>query len=499
MTVRFYWFDGKAPQGPFEVESLLQQPGFGSESIVCPVGSEKPEDWKAAVNYELLRDALFKPKPIILAPPPPVTMPCPACRHRNPDEAAFCNRCGHPMKEAPPAPAPAPAPEPAPAPAPAPPTPEPTPAPAPALEAAPPEPAPASPPPMFRAVPKAPEMSAGPKRGARSGGMGRIGRAQEQQGAAEPPAPAQPAPVPAAKPPEPFFSDEPPTAAQKSHKTILIAAVVFSVTLSALAAFMLSRQPAPKPEPAQPAAATPPAAPPAPEPAPPRPAAPPEPAAPAAQPPVPEAPPQPKRKRRKKPSAPALPPELPPAPEQPKTESEPAENPDQAATPASAQPAAADEPPPAPAEPAAPELALPGLTKKVRKKPAAASAPEDAAKNESAPEPPLSEGDKLMLNSAKEQFNFCHQLMSQGAFGDFYDACLCAAAKKDPQYKGRRRVFVDKTAKDNFEAGAKFEISDARVDGPNVLITAQWSRADGDNLRTEKWTAEEGLWCRSLK
>ncbi|MFA6003048.1 MAG: hypothetical protein WC881_03175 [Elusimicrobiota bacterium] len=543
--MRFYWFDGKAPQGPFEVEALLQQPGFGSESVVCPVGSEKPEDWKSAVNYELLRDALFKPKPVILPPPPPLLLPCPSCRRRNTEDAAFCSHCGQPMKPPPsepavkesvrpapqtappellppptpvlPLPEPAPAPEPLPAPQPAAetappilpvavalPVPEPQPPAQPALpqpapavkESVQPQPAPiiAQPEPapepvpqpsMFRPVPKAPELSAGPKRGAKSGGMGRIASFQEQQDAAKPPQTVPAAPVTAPLPGPVQPSPEP---APKDRGPLIITAVVFLSTLAALAAFMLWRQPTRKPEPAQTSAELTASAPLPPMTAAPKPepTALPKPAAIAAppQPPIP-----PKRKRRKKEAAPPLPQTLKSAPEPASVESPPAESLDAAMAPASAEPPA----------PAKEELALPGLTKKVRKKPVPKPAFDDIAQNESAPEKPVSEGEKLMVNSAEEQFNFCHQLMRQGAFGDFYDTCLCAAAKKDPQYKGRRRVFVDKTTKDNFELGSSFEITAARVDGPNVLITAQWSRADGANLRTEKWTAEEGLWCRSPK
>ena len=61
----FFWFDGQAPQGPFKIAELLKKPGFGPESIVCPVGADKPEDWKPAASYGPLREAFAPP-----APPP---------------------------------------------------------------------------------------------------------------------------------------------------------------------------------------------------------------------------------------------------------------------------------------------------------------------------------------------------------------------------------------------------------------------------------------------
>ena len=58
---QFFWFDGRAPQGPFEIAELLKKPGFGPESIVCPVGAQTPEDWKPAASYEPLREAFAPP------------------------------------------------------------------------------------------------------------------------------------------------------------------------------------------------------------------------------------------------------------------------------------------------------------------------------------------------------------------------------------------------------------------------------------------------------
>lgn len=57
---QFYWFDGQAPQGPFEIKELLAKPGFGPESIICPVGARESEDWRPASSYEPF---FYKPLP----------------------------------------------------------------------------------------------------------------------------------------------------------------------------------------------------------------------------------------------------------------------------------------------------------------------------------------------------------------------------------------------------------------------------------------------------
>jgi hypothetical protein len=139
------------------------------------------------------------------------------------------------------------------------------------------------------------------------------------------------------------------------------------------------------------------------------------------------------------------------------------------------------------------ELLLPGIPKKVRK-----------VSEEPPTQPPQSpsEGtaggtEGVLMERAKEQFNFCHQLMRQGNFGDFFDTCLCAKSRDAAPYKGRRRVFIEKASEDpTGELGSTAEIGSVRLDGETALITAKWAGPDGAVERTEKWAVEEGLWCR---
>ena len=516
--MRFYWFDGKAPQGPFEIEALLAQPGFHAESVVCPVGAERPEDWKPAVNFEPLRDALFKPRPALVSPPPPVLSPCPSCRHKNTDDAVFCNHCGHPLQEAPATTAQAPSPavqaqQPAPQPtatSPTPPAPEPAQPhfgllPGPVTN---PLPDPLAPPtapargPMLPiegpSLPKPPEVSAGPKRGSAPGKMGRIGQLQDQQKKPEPTpqaAPVKKLQLPASPPPPQPAKTVPPASAKKS-RPVLLAVVAFCLTGTVLAGIFFLRQSAPAKIMRQVHLAPPPAAKLATQEGSPMPAAKQPQAAPAVVPaPTPAPPPvvqaqepapQPatlkpvrKRRRKKNPAAVSLP-----------------QSPEQAAAatpePAAAQPASAD-------QGSDKELLLPGIPKKVHPasaKPAAVPAQPESSDGAAAPA--AGQTDQLLADSAKEQFNFCHQLMGQGAFGDFFDTCLCAAVRNATPYKGQRRVFVEKSSQDPAsELGSSFEIADARVAGQTATITAKWNKPSGAEQRSEKWAIEDGLWCRT--
>ncbi|MBI4677636.1 MAG: zinc ribbon domain-containing protein [Elusimicrobia bacterium] len=94
--MRFFFYDGKAIQGPLEIPELLKQPGFGSGTLVCPAGSQRTSDWKPVADYAVLKESLAHPPPPA-GPAPPAQAPtlrCPSCSHSNPDDAAFCNRCG---------------------------------------------------------------------------------------------------------------------------------------------------------------------------------------------------------------------------------------------------------------------------------------------------------------------------------------------------------------------------------------------------------------------
>jgi hypothetical protein len=516
--VRFYWFDGKDTQGPFDSLELVGKKGFGGESTVCPVGSNRTEDWKPAVQYDELRDALFKPKSLLVPPPPPLPYHCPACKHKNSEDAVFCNQCGHAIKDQ--APKESKAPEPAPSaqislpqtpaaapkiepPAAAPiaqpplakyeppmaaPVVQPPAAETPRIEpfsvpaAQPPAAAPTFEPPMPEPIvqapkaelpsaspapmAKAPDFSLGPKN-KKSGGMGRIGQFQEarSRGAS---APAGIKPADLVLPPT-SSSDE------SDNRLPMVMVAIVAVVIGAVLAIYQQKQkrghlavqesqpaavqtssavqtapPAPpaqtlavpvKQDLTQPAPVAAPAAqPPAVQPATVASAA--APAAVAAEPeakkPEVEAqsakpkrtrlarakkaapPPQRKTKRQRKP---ARQPE--PAPEETLIQS-PLEKPEPL-------------PPEEPAQPAAggDELSLPGMPNKVRKQTLTENPP---AAN---PEPPArASSDSLMADSAKDQFKFCHQLMRQGAAGDYFDTCLCSTVKNAPPYNGKRRLFV---------------------------------------------------------
>ncbi|HAM36440.1 MAG TPA: hypothetical protein DEB40_08015 [Elusimicrobia bacterium] len=484
--MRFYFFDGKAPQGPFEIEELLRQPGFEGESVVCPVGSERAEDWKAAVNFELLRDALFKPKPALLTPPPPILFPCPNCRHRNSEDALFCNHCGRSLRDSPAEP---PRPKESAIP-PAPADPGPT-APPPETEnakasrmAMPLEPAPAPLPPVpaMKPVPKAPDISAGPRRAPAPGGMGRIAQFQQMQQEqihSMPPAPAISPPTPAL-PEKPFISAPENPPAPKARKAASLALLLGGLFAALAGAYVLlgpsarqaatiSPQPLPevKPQP-QPAVA-------------------PAPAAAQAQ------------NQTAPAEAPALPKELAPDASGDVQTAVPvrkAARPRRrkSRTPAASARLAQAEPPqiPASSDSAAAEVLLPGLKKRVRRAPARYEAVSAAQDKPSAPTP-----DELMAQSAKDQFNFCHQIMAQGAFGSFFDTCLCAAAKSAPPYKGRRRAFIELASESGKEIGSTFAITGAQAQGSLVRITAQWTKPGESGERSEDWLLEDGRWCLS--
>lgn len=162
------------------------------------------------------------------------------------------------------------------------------------------------------------------------------------------------------------------------------------------------------------------------------------------------------------------------------------------------------------------EMALPGMPKKVRAKHAPKAAQTDPEEAQAAPEeapaaheegmaapkpsrpsgaPPTSES--LMIESAREQFSFCHQLMRQGEFDDVFDSCLCPATREGPPYKGRKGVFVEQAAEDpQTEAGSTMEIIDSKFVDGTVLISGRWTLAEGSVVeRTERWAMEENRWC----
>ena len=461
-NVRFYWFDGKAPQGPFAIEDLIAKPGFNSESMVCPVGSERSSDWKPAVNYEPLRDALFKPKPALLGSPP-----CSSCGRQNPDNALFCSGCGRKVREAEP-PRPPSLPEPAKEPV-RPVAPQPPLQPLPSAQTG---VAPlAGPRESPGLVPIRPlEISAGPKRVPSPGKMGRIAEVQEQQRISLPP--QAPRPVVPLESPKPAPHQDS-GASSLRNKPLLLALIAFCAAFAVLALIFVWSRPGHR-KAAAPAVNLPP-------------------------------PPIVKLGLQEGNPTPAVETQAAPAPapapivkaEEPKTFPRRRHKRAAAVTPPASETAPVAAPPASPPRPVGDDagvLSLPGLPKKIRR-PIPSPEPSGAAVAPAEAAAPATT-EQLPLQGAKDQFDFCHQLKRQGAFSDFYDTCLCAPTREAAPYKGGRRRFVDKSSQDPAsEMGSAFEISEAHADGESVLITAKWSKAEGTTERTEKWGVENGAWC----
>ncbi|MDD5304124.1 MAG: hypothetical protein PHS14_13570 [Elusimicrobia bacterium] len=143
--------------------------------------------------------------------------------------------------------------------------------------------------------------------------------------------------------------------------------------------------------------------------------------------------------------------------------------------------------------------------------PAPAAGRESAALAEPGKSPPppgiedepakSAEGDQLALVQVHEQFDFCAQLLAQGAYGDHYDTCLCKDARDAAPYRGRRGFYA--TAKKK-EAGAGHlettaKILSSKIDGGVAKVTARWKSGAGDKGReaTQTWKLEDGLWCQA--
>jgi hypothetical protein len=111
------------------------------------------------------------------------------------------------------------------------------------------------------------------------------------------------------------------------------------------------------------------------------------------------------------------------------------------------------------------------------------------------------EGDQLALVQVHEQFDFCAQLLAQGAFGDHYDTCLCKDARDAAPYRGRRGFYASAKKKEasagHLETTAK--ILSSKIDGGSAKVTARWKASSGDKGRTssQTWKLEDGLWCQA--
>jgi hypothetical protein len=412
--VRFYFFDGTSAKGPYSAEEVAALPGFDAESVVCPVGSEKREDWKPAIAYEPLKNLLFKPLPLpTLAPPRAPTLACPKCAHRNEQEAVFCNRCGSRMSEEPAAPA----------------FQEPTASPAPAMV----EPPVAVSPPVM----------------------------------AEPQYPRLALPV------------LPPLPIERPWKTYIAAGAAVLAAFYIFFVWLPKRKPAPqKAAPSAAKAAAPPAAP--------APAATPAmavaPAAPTPTAPKPAAAPvarQPSEQRRRRAEALPQPKQKPQAPVPTPVLQKLAPEPADATPKPQAQEAA---PPPRAAE----GILLPGMPSKIQRPPS----------------PPSADAEKLSLDNAREQFDFCHQLMRQQAHGDVFDTCLCPNARKAAPFNGSKDLYIrlaQEASKTNAEKPQPFfEIVSAKLQDANTAVIAALRKSgkkDKGQETTETWLLEDGLWC----
>jgi len=127
--------------------------------------------------------------------------------------------------------------------------------------------------------------------------------------------------------------------------------------------------------------------------------------------------------------------------------------------------------------------------------------PPPGIENEPAKAADPGEGDQLALVQVHEQFNFCAQLLSQAAYGDHYDTCLCKDAREAAPYRGRRGFYV--TAKKKEAGSGKLEASakilSSKIEGGVASVTARWKAGADDKGRTaaQAWKLEDGLWCQA--
>jgi hypothetical protein len=153
------------------------------------------------------------------------------------------------------------------------------------------------------------------------------------------------------------------------------------------------------------------------------------------------------------------------------------------------RPAAAQE---APAPDAAPEAPAAALAEPGK------SAPPPGIEDEPAKS---AEGDQLALVQVHEQFDFCSQLLAQGAYGDHYDTCLCKDAREAAPYRGRRGFYVSAKKKEanggHLETTAK--ILSSKIENGVASIKARWKTSSADKGRdaSQSWKLEDGLWCQA--
>jgi hypothetical protein len=186
--------------------------------------------------------------------------------------------------------------------------------------------------------------------------------------------------------------------------------------------------------------------------------------------------------RRKKPLPPAEPKE--------------AARPGPSATPESATPSGSAD---APEDHA---VMLPGVPRPLPPKSDAKTKSAATPADDASPAPAAAAPEDSATHQIQEQFEFCAQLLTQGAYADHFDTCLCAEARQAPPYRGRRDFYAD-TLKKAETAGTLEAIAtgpNVVLDGNSAKVTARWRTAAAmtqGGMRTEKWQLEDGLWCRN--
>jgi CheY-like chemotaxis protein len=78
--VQYYLLNGEEVLGPLEPADLLKRTGFGAESVICPIGSTSPDDWRPAESYPEFRKVFAPSDAPVQAPPPPPPPPPPKAR-----------------------------------------------------------------------------------------------------------------------------------------------------------------------------------------------------------------------------------------------------------------------------------------------------------------------------------------------------------------------------------------------------------------------------------
>lgn len=160
------------------------------------------------------------------------------------------------------------------------------------------------------------------------------------------------------------------------------------------------------------------------------------------------------------------------------------------------------------------KFSLPGLERPVSAsdrapQPAAEEAPAALAEpGKPAPPPGIEDepakpagSDDLALVQVHEQFDFCAQLLAQGAYGDHYDTCLCKDARDAAPYRGRRGFYVSAKKKDSsagkLDTSAK--ILSSKLEGGSAVVKARWKNGGADRGHdvSQTWKLEDGLWCQA--